>query len=117
MSGDSEREKGIVAAAARSPKGAEMIKLVARHGADLISTLTPWGQTALHYAVHEETALFLINKGADVHAVTTGGEHDVATTRAALEEPAQQAVRTGARLAPRRAVAHAARRARLTETK
>lgn len=73
--GKGEKEdKAIVAMAVRQSGGSEMVKLIAKHGADLKSSLNADNETPLHKAQHEDTALFLIQNGADIHAVNRFGE-------------------------------------------
>jgi ankyrin repeat protein len=68
-----KQDREIVSRAVRQSRSAELTKLIAEHGADLLSPSLGEGSTPLHRAWHEDTALFLIEKGADVHAVSASG--------------------------------------------
>lgn len=67
-------DQAIVSRAVRQDSGPAIAKLVAKHGADLLSPIGPENDTPLHQAQHEDTALFLIESGAIIHAVNRFGE-------------------------------------------
>jgi len=68
-----KQDREIVSRAVRQSRSAELTKLLAEHGADVLSASDYDGSTPLHRACHEDTALFLIEKGAYVHAVSASG--------------------------------------------
>lgn len=73
--GNGEKEdKAVVSMAARQSESPEMVKLISQYGADLKSSVNPDNEAPLHKAQHEETALFLIQHGVDIHAVNRFGE-------------------------------------------
>lgn len=62
-----------IRAAARLHGGGEMIKMLVRHGADLHTKSDEDGATLLHMVYNEDSALFLIDCGLDVHATDRFG--------------------------------------------
>jgi ankyrin repeat protein len=73
--GNGEKEdRAIVSMAARQSGGPEIVRLIAKHGANLKASLNSDNETPLHKAQHEDTALFLIQNGVDINAVNRFGE-------------------------------------------
>jgi ankyrin repeat protein len=64
----------ILLRATGQTRGSEMIELIANHGADLKWRSKSDGETTLHRAGCDDTALFLIANGADIQAVDNSGE-------------------------------------------
>lgn len=71
---EKEEDQAIVSRAVRQDSGPAVAKLVAQHGADLVSPIGPDNDTPLHQTQHEDTALFLIEAGANIHAVNRFGD-------------------------------------------
>lgn len=69
-----KEDKAIVSGAARQANGSAITELIAKHKADLFSPINDDSDTPLHKAQHEQTALFLINAGANIQAVNRFGE-------------------------------------------
>lgn len=69
-----EEDQAIVSRAVRQDSGPAIAKLVAKHGADLVSPVGLDNDTPLHQAQHEDTALFLIESGASIRAANRFGE-------------------------------------------
>lgn len=69
-----KEDRAIVSGAVRQASGAAVTELLAKQKADLISPINDDGDTPLHKAQHEATALFLINNGASTDAANRFGE-------------------------------------------
>jgi len=69
-----QEDKAIVSGAVRQGGGSGMVELIAKHKADLFSPIDDDGETPLHKARHENTAVFLIKAGANIRAVNRLGE-------------------------------------------
>lgn len=73
VNGDGETTRPV-RAAARLESGAEMLKLLVKNGASIHSRGGSDGRTLLHHVMSEDSALYLIQGGADVHAVDHQGQ-------------------------------------------